>query len=38
MSNDTKRWQDMTLDETVDRIMAIIEAEHSRVSPRVVHL
>ena len=30
--------QDMTLDETVDRIMAIIEAEHSRVSPRVVHL
>jgi guanylate kinase len=30
--------QDMTLDETVDRIIAIIEAEHSRVKPRVVHL
>jgi guanylate kinase len=30
--------QDMTLDETVDRIIAIIEAEHSRVNPRVVHL
>jgi|SRR5579859_598712 len=30
--------QDMTLDETVDRIMAIIEAEHSRVKPRVVNL
>jgi len=30
--------QDMTLDETVDRIMAIIEAEHSRVKPRMVHL
>jgi guanylate kinase len=30
--------QDMTLDETVDRIIAIIEAEHSRVRPRTVHL
>jgi guanylate kinase len=30
--------QDMALDETVDRIIAIIEAEHSRVSPRVVSL
>jgi guanylate kinase len=30
--------QDMTLDDTVDRIIAIIEAEHSRVKPRTVHL
>ena len=30
--------QDMTLDDTVDRIIAIIEAEHSRVNPRVVQL
>jgi guanylate kinase len=30
--------QDMTLDDTVDRIIAIIEAEHSRVTPRAVKL
>jgi guanylate kinase len=30
--------QDMSLDDTVDRIMAIIEAEHSRVNPRRVNL
>lgn len=30
--------QDMTLDDTVDRIIAIIEAEHSRVTPRTVKL
>jgi guanylate kinase len=30
--------QDMTLDDTVDRIIAIIEAEHSRVMPRTVKL
>ncbi len=30
--------QDMSLDDTVDRIMAIIEAEHSRVKPRMVKL
>ncbi len=30
--------QDMSLDDTVDRIMAIIEAEHSRVKPRMVNL
>ena len=30
--------QDMTLDDTVDRIIAIIEAEHSRVRPRAVKL
>ena len=30
--------QDMSLDDTVDRIMAIIEAEHSRVRPRMVNL
>ena len=30
--------QDMALDDTVDRVMAIIEAEHSRVVPRVVSL
>jgi guanylate kinase len=30
--------QDMTLDDTVDRIIAIIEAEHSRVEPRAVKL
>jgi len=29
---------DMTLDDTVDKIMAIIEAEHSRVTPRTVSL
>jgi guanylate kinase len=29
---------DMTLDDTVDKIMAIIEAEHSRVKPRQVSL
>jgi guanylate kinase len=29
---------DMTLDETVDKIIAIIEAEHSRVRPRRVKL
>jgi len=30
--------QDMALDDTVDRIIAIIEAEHSRVHPRTVTL
>jgi len=30
--------QDMALDDTVDRVMAIIEAEHSRVAPRQVTL
>lgn len=30
--------QDMALDETVDKIIAIIEAEHSRVHPRTVTL
>jgi guanylate kinase len=29
---------DMTLDDTVDKIIAIIEAEHSRVKPRTVSL
>jgi len=29
---------DMSLDDTVDRIIAIIEAEHSRVRPRAVKL
>ncbi len=29
---------DMTLDDTVDKIIAIIEAEHSRVKPRQVSL
>jgi len=29
---------DMSLDDTVDRIIAIIEAEHSRVRPRAVRL
>ncbi|MCC7360259.1 MAG: guanylate kinase [Anaerolineales bacterium] len=29
---------DMSLDDTVDKIIAIIESEHSRVSPRVVNL
>ncbi len=29
---------DMSLDDTVDRIIAIIEAEHSRVQPRAVKL
>lgn len=29
---------DMTLDDTVDQIIAIIEAEHSRVKPRMVSL
>jgi guanylate kinase len=29
---------DMSLDETVDKIIAIIEAEHSRVKPRSVSL
>jgi len=29
---------DMTLDDTVDQIIAIIAAEHSRVKPRTVHL
>jgi guanylate kinase len=29
---------DMTVDETVDKIIAIIEAEHSRVRPRQVSL
>ena len=29
---------DMTLDDTVDKIIAIIEAEHSRVRPRRVSL
>ncbi len=29
---------DMTVDETVDKIIAIIEAEHSRVNPRRVNL
>jgi guanylate kinase len=30
--------RDMALDDTVDRIIAIIEAEHSRVTPRTVSL
>jgi guanylate kinase len=30
--------QDMALDDTVDKIIAIIEAEHSRVQPRTVTL
>jgi guanylate kinase len=30
--------QDMALDDTVDKIIAIIEAEHSRVTPREVKL
>ena len=30
--------QDMALDDTVDKIIAIIEAEHSRVKPRQVNL
>jgi len=30
--------QDMALDDTVDKIIAIIEAEHSRVKPRQVSL
>ncbi len=30
--------RDMALDETVDTIIAIIEAEHSRVNPRTVSL
>jgi guanylate kinase len=30
--------QDMALDDTVDKIIAVIEAEHSRVVPRVVSL
>lgn len=30
--------QDMALDDTVDKIIAIIEAEHSRVHPRTVAL
>lgn len=29
---------DLSLDDTVDKIIAIIDAEHSRVSPRVVSL
>jgi guanylate kinase len=29
---------DMTVDDTVDKVVAIIEAEHSRVTPRVVKL
>jgi guanylate kinase len=29
---------DMSLDDTVDKIIAIIEAEHSRVRPRIVEL
>jgi guanylate kinase len=29
---------DMTVDDTVDKVVAIIEAEHSRVTPRVVRL
>jgi guanylate kinase len=29
---------DMTVDDTVDKVIAIIEAEHSRVAPRVVRL
>src|SRR5574341_2004312 len=29
---------DMALDETVDKIIALIEAEHSRVTPRTVSL
>jgi guanylate kinase len=29
---------DMTVDDTVDRVIAIIEAEHSRVTPRAVRL
>ena len=30
--------RDMALDDTVDKIIAIIEAEHSRVTPRTVSL
>jgi guanylate kinase len=30
--------EDMALDETVDKVRAIIEAEHSRVNPRLVTL